>query len=214
METQKIENLLDNADNESSKFATRKWYVINNQNITDYGDGDENSTTIKFETKFIKSNLCDYSDAYILVTGDITVRNGSENRKIAFKNCAPFTKCVNDEHVDNADYLDIVRSMYNLIEYSDNYSDTSRSLWQFKRDEQGMNNGNSIDTNSDNSSSFKYQLSFFKALPAADNGVFKNVKIAAPLKYLSNFWRSLEMLLINCEIHLELNWSKDCNDLV
>ena len=214
METQKIENLLDNADNESSKFATRKWYVINNQNITDYGDGDENSTTIKFETKLIKSNLCDYSDAYILVTGDITVRNGSENRKIAFKNCAPFTKCVNDEHVDNADYLDIVRSMYNLIEYSDNYSDTSRSLWQFKRDEQGMNNGNSIDTNSDNSSSFKYQLSFFKALPAADNGVFKNVKIAAPLKYLSNFWRSLEMLLINCEIHLELNWSKDCNDLV
>ena len=129
METQKIENLLDNADNESSKFATRKWYVINNQNITDYGDGDENSTTIKFETKVIKSNLCDYSDAYILVTGDITVRNGSENRKIAFKNCAPFTKCVNDEHVDNADYLDIVRSMYNLIEYSDNYSDTSRSLW-------------------------------------------------------------------------------------
>ena len=77
-----------------------------------------------------------------------------------------------------------------------------------------MNNGNSIDTNSDNSSSFIYQLSFFKALPAADNGVFKNVKIAAPLKYLSNFWRSLEMLLINCEIHLELNWSKDCNDLV
>ena len=129
METQKIANLLDNADNESLKFATRKWYVINNQNITDYGDGDENSTTIKFETKVIKSNLCDYSDAYILVTGDITVRNGSENRKIAFKNCAPFTKCVNDEHVDNADYLDIVRSMYNLIEYSDNYSDTSRSLW-------------------------------------------------------------------------------------
>ena len=129
METQKIENLLDNADNESSKFATRKWYVINNQNITDYGDVDENSTTIKFETKFIKSNLCDYSDAYILVTRDITIRNGSENRKIAFKNCAPFTKCVKDEHVDNADYLDIVRSMYNLIEYSDNYSHTSRSLW-------------------------------------------------------------------------------------
>ena len=132
METQKIANLLDNADNESLKFATRKWYVINNQNITDYGDGDENSTTIKFETKVIKSNLCDYSDAYILVTGDITIRNGSENRKVAFKNCAPFTKCVthiNDEHVDNADYLDIVRPMYNLIEYSDNYSDTSGSLW-------------------------------------------------------------------------------------
>ena len=131
METQKIANLLDNADNESLKFATRKWYVINDQNNTDYGDGDENGTTIKFETKVIKSNLCDYSDAYILVTGDITIRNGSENRKVTFKNCAPFTKCVthiNDEHVDNADNLDIVKPMYNLIEHSHNYSDTSRSL--------------------------------------------------------------------------------------
>ena len=72
METQKIVNLLGDANNESSKFATRKWYVINDQNNTDYGDGDENGTTIKFETKVIKSNLCDYSDAYILVTGDIT----------------------------------------------------------------------------------------------------------------------------------------------
>ena len=88
-------NLLGNADNGSLKFATRKWYVINDQNNTGYGDGDENGTTIKFETKVIKSNLC-----------------------------APFTKCVthiNDEHVDNADNLDIVMPMYNLIEYSDNY---------------------------------------------------------------------------------------------
>ena len=106
METQKIANLLDNADNESLKFATRKWYVINDQNNTDYGDGDENGTTIKFETKVIKSNLCDYSDAYILVTGDITATGRDANTKVAFKSCAPFTKCVthiNDEHVDNAD---------------------------------------------------------------------------------------------------------------
>ena len=72
METQKIVNLLGDANNESSKFATRKWYVINDQNNTDYGEGNEDSTTVKFETKVIKSNLCDYSDAYILVTGDIT----------------------------------------------------------------------------------------------------------------------------------------------
>ena len=84
---------------------------------------------------------------------------------------------INDENVNNADNLDIVMAMYNLIDYSDNYSDTSRSLWQFKRDKQGMNNGNPIDTNADNSSSFKYKSSFFKALTAADNGVFKNVKI-------------------------------------
>ena len=71
METQKIENLLGDADNETSKFATRKWYVINDQNNIDYGNGDENGTIIKFETKVVKSNLCDYSNAYILVTGDI-----------------------------------------------------------------------------------------------------------------------------------------------
>ena len=105
METQKIANLLGNADNESSKFTTLNWFVINDQNNT----GNEDSTTVKFETKIIKSNLCDYSHAYILVTGNIT----------AFKNCAPFTKCIthiNDEHVHNADNLDIIMPMYNLTE--------------------------------------------------------------------------------------------------
>ena len=132
METQKITNFLGNAENESLKFATRKWYVINNQNNADNGDGDENGATIKFETKVIKSNLCDYSDAYILVTGDITAANGNANRNVAFKHCASFTKCVtdiNNEHVDNADNLAIVMPMYNLIEYSNNYSDTSGRLW-------------------------------------------------------------------------------------
>ena len=158
MNTQKIANLLGNADNESLKFATRKWYVITDQNNTDHGAGDENGTTIKFETKVIKSNLCDYSDAYILVIRNITVRNGNENTKVAFENGAPFTTCVtniNDEHVDNADNLDIIMLMYNLTEYSANYSDTSGRLWQFKIDEQGMHNGNPIDTNEGNSSSFK-----------------------------------------------------------
>ena len=214
IETQKITNLLGDANNESSKFATRKWYVINDQNNTDYGGGDENGTTIKFETKVIESNLCDYSDAYILVTGGITATGGDANTKVAFKNCAPFTKCVthiNDEHVDNADNLDIVTPMYNLIEYSDNYSDTSGSLWQFQRDEQNMNNGNPVNVTADGSSSFKYKSSFIgESTAVGGNRVFKNIKIAVPLKYLSNFWRSLEMPLINCKIHLELNWSKDC----
>ena len=131
METQKITNLLGNADNESSKFATRKWYIINDQSNTDYGNGDENGTNIKFETKVIKSNICDYSDAYILVTGDITATSGDANTKVAFKNCVPFTKCViyiNAEHADNADNLHIVIPMYNLIEYSDNYSDYFRKF--------------------------------------------------------------------------------------
>ena len=151
MENQKIVNLLGDLNNESSKFATRKWYVINNQNNTDYDEENEGSTTVKLETKVIKSNLCDYSDAYILVTGNITATGGDPNIRVAFKDCAPFTKCIihiNDEHVNNADNLDIIIPMYNLIEYSDKYSDTSGSLWQIKRDEQNMNNGNPANVDS------------------------------------------------------------------
>ena len=213
METQKIENLLGGADNESSNFATRKWYVINDQNNTDYGEGNEDSTTVKFEAKVIKANLCYYSDTYILVTGNKTATDGDANTTVVFKNCTPFTKCIthiNDEQIDNADNLDIIMPMYNLIEYSDNYSDTSGSLWPFKRDEQNMNNGNHANVTTDDPSSFKYKLSIFKPLTPDDNGVLKDVKIVVLLKYKSNFFRSLEMSLINCKIHLKLNWSKYC----
>ena len=124
METQKIANLLGDSDNESLKFVTRKRYMINDQNNTDYGEGNK-------DINVIKPHLCDYSDTYILLTGDITATDGSEKTRVAFKNCAPFTKCVaciNDEHVDSANNLDIIMPMYNLIEYSDNYSDTSEGL--------------------------------------------------------------------------------------
>ena len=127
----------------------------------------------------IKPNLCDYSD------------------------CAPFTKCIthiNDEHFETTENLDIIMPMYNLIEYSDNYLDSSGSLYQFKRDEPPPNNDNvSVNT----SSSFKYKSNLL-------GNEVNNVKIVVPLKYLSNFFRSSEMSLINCEIHLELNWTKDC----
>ena len=93
IKTQKILNLLNDSDNDSSKFATRKWYNINDQNNGQYGRGNENDSTIKFETKVIKPNLCDYSDAYILVTGDIKVV-GVAAFNVAFKNCAPLTRCV------------------------------------------------------------------------------------------------------------------------
>ena len=121
-------------------------------------------------------------------------------------------KCIthiNDEQVDNTDNLDIIMTMDNLIEYSDNYLDTSGSLWEFNRDKQNMNDGNPANFTTADSSSFKYKSSFFKTLGNANNGAFKNVKIAVPLKYLSNFWRPLEMPSINCKIHLELNWTKD-----
>ena len=110
--------MLGDAD-KSSKFATRIWYVINDQNNTDYGEGNENGTTVKFETQVIKSNLCDYSDTYILVTGDITATGGDANTRVTFKNCAPLMKCIthiNKEHVDGADNLNIMMPMYKLVE--------------------------------------------------------------------------------------------------
>ena len=94
METRKIANFLGDADNASSKLATRKWYVINDQGNTGYGEGNEDNTTVKFETKVIKSNLCDSSDGYILVTRNITATGGDANTRVAFKNYAPFTKCI------------------------------------------------------------------------------------------------------------------------
>ena len=155
METQKIVNLLNDSDNESSKFARRKWYIINDKNNGQYGRGNENDSTIKFETKVIKPNLCDYSDAYILVTGDIKVKNIGADTNIAFKNYAPFTRCVthiNDEHVETAENLDVIMPVYNLIGYSDNY-DSSGSLYQFKRDESPINNdGNTLNVALNNSS--------------------------------------------------------------
>ena len=109
----------------------RKWYIIDSEPKGNYSQNDE----IKFLTRSIESSLCDYSDAYILVTGNINVTGGDANTKVAFKNCAPFRKCrteINETFVDDANFINITMPMYNLIEYSDNYSDTSGSLWQFK----------------------------------------------------------------------------------
>ena len=137
MESQKIINLLESSHNESQKFATKRWYIINYQNTGNnaFGIGGD-GTTIKYETKVIKPNLCDYSDAYIIVIGN--TQNKPANSAVSFKNCAPFCTCdvtINDEHVEKAEDLDIVMPMYNLLEYSDNYQDSTGSLYQFKRDE-------------------------------------------------------------------------------
>ena len=204
METQKIVNLLNGSDNENSKFATKKWYIIDSESNGNYS----HHNPIKFLTKSIESSLCDYSDAYILITGNINVTGGDNNTKVVFKNCAPFEKCrteINETFVDEADFINITMPMYNLIEYSDNYSDTSGSLWDFKRDEI-VDNANV--TNDDNAPSFKYKVNLIGNTET--NGTKKGVKIAVPLKYLSNFWRSLEMPLINCRVDLSLKWIKNC----
>ena len=197
----------NDSSNEESKFATKRWYVIDSQTTKGkYKQGD----TIKLET--IKSSLCDYSDAFILVTGNITV-TGNNNTDVALKYGAPFSACkrvINDVFVDKADHIYIAMPMYNLIEYSDNYSDTSWSLWQFKRDEVPANNA---DLTINNSQSFKYKAALLGKTANAVNNTnssVKDAKIVVPLKYLSNFWRSLEMPLINCKVQLKLNWIKDC----
>ena len=138
MEYQKIANLLDNEviSNQLSKFRTRNWVEVNDDSRGTYTNAD-----IKFKTTILKSDLCDYADVYIFVKGTITITgagNGDaarqldeRNKGVAFKNCAPFTKDIsriNNTDVDNARDIDIVMPMYNLIEYSDNYSKTSGSL--------------------------------------------------------------------------------------
>ena len=138
------------SDNEKSKFATKNWYIIDSKITGKYS----HHNPIKFLTKSIESNVCSYSDAYYSVKGDITVTGGNANTKVAFKSCAPFEKCltgIDGTLVDEADFINVAMPMYNLIDYNKNYSDTSGSLWKFKRDE--------IDTNVNvcnaSSSSFK-----------------------------------------------------------
>ena len=178
--------------------------------------GSENDSTIKFETKVIKPSHCDYSDAYILVTGDIKVIAVAADTNIAFKNCAPSTRYIthiNDEHIETAENLDIIMPMYNLIECSVNYADYSGSLYQFKRDESPMNaDDNPLNITVNNSSSFKYKASILGKATDADSNdrSLKNAKIVVPLKYLRNFFRSLEVPLSNCKIHFELNWNNNC----
>ena len=141
-----------------------------------------------------------------MIDGAIRAAAANANTRLALKNCAPFTKCnleINDKHVDTAENLDITMSMYNLIEYSDNYQDSSATLYQYKRDEPPE--ANAIDDlTADNSSSFKYKVSLLDN-PVLNGNITKaSVKVVVSLKYLSSFFRSLEMPLINCKIKSNL----------
>ena len=218
MEYQKIVNLIDdNTLNQPSKFRTRNWIEINDESRGAYNVNSQ----IKFKTTMLKSSLCDYSDAYILVKGTITINNTAAqgvganniNKKVIFKNCAPFTNCIseiNNTQIDNAKDIDIVMPMYNLIEYSDNYAKSTGSLWQYCKDmpARNANDGEIIAFDANNlTDSFKFKAKITGQ--TGDDGA-KDVEIIVPLKYLSNFWRTLEMPLINCEVNLILTWSSTC----
>ena len=132
-----------------------------------------------------------------------TRQTDARDKGVVFKNCAPFTNCIseiNNTQVDNAKDIDIVMPIYNLIEYSDNYAKASGSLWQYYRDEPNDNLANS--------ESFKFKVKITGKTPDDDNE--KDVEIMVPLKYLSNFWRTLKMPLINSEVNLILTWSSTC----
>ena len=162
MEYQKIANLLDDASNKPSKFRERNLVEINDDIKGAYSPNKQ----IRFETAMLRSSLCDYSDAHILVKGNITVNNNNTaaaaaaaaadntNKKVIFKNCSPFTKCIkkkNNTQKNNAEYIDIVMAMYNLIKYSDNYLKRSGTLWQYCKEIPSVDNaGNIVDFNGAN----------------------------------------------------------------
>ena len=181
MEYQKIANLLESTSDNLSKFRTRNWVEINDESRGNYANSD-----IRFKTTMPRSNLCDYADSYILVKGIVTItgagddaaarRANERNKGVTFKNCAPFTKCIsrtNNTDIDNAHDIDIVMPTYNFIEYSDNYSKTSGSLWQYYKDDP---NDNLTD-----SESSKSKVKITGNTTAAGNT--KDVEVIVPLKY-------------------------------
>ena len=208
MEYQKIINLLHNAPNQPTKFRTKNSVEINDDARLTYNTNSQ----IKFKTSMLKSSLCDCSDAYILVTVAVLAAGGGNNGiEVVFKNCAPFTGCIseiNNIQIDNDKDIDVVMPIYNLIEYGDNYSKTSRSLWQCYRDQAALNNG-VIANFPDNNASLKFKQ---KITGETGDDSRKDVKIMVPLKYLSNSWtlRTLAMPLINCKINPILTWCANC----
>ena len=170
MEYQKIANLLDNTSNQPSKFRTKYRAEINDESRVGYTTG----SNIKFKTTMLKSSLCDYADAYILVKRTITINGAGNdaaarqtderNKGMIFKSCAPFIKCISkikNKEIDNDQDFNAVMPMYNLIENSDNYSKTSGSLWQYYKD----------DPNDDlvESESFKSKVKMTESPPARGN---------------------------------------------
>ena len=198
MEYQKIMNLLDNQSSQPSKFRIKNWVEINNES-----NGNYSKENLKFDATILTSSLCDYSDTYIVVIETITVvGQGNDEAAIAtdktHQNCPPFTswiRKINNFDVDNAEDRDVVIAMYNILEYSNNYAKMSASLWQYCRD--------LPDNDIANSESFKVKSLLTNNI---SNDGTVNVAILVLLKYLSNFWRTLEMPLANCEIALELIW--------
>ena len=233
MEFQKIVNFIGTTsdNNDLPTFVTKKWIEVYDQSEGNYNVNKE----IRIKTSMLRSDLCDFSDAYIVAKGNITVtkktftaddidapnntaanltatntasNNAFGDKKLVFKNNAPFINCIskiNGVKIDNAEDLDVVMPMYNLFEYSKNNKKTTCSLWNYYRDEPISTIGaNNITHSILNSKSFDYKASFMENGVAHDNLTKNDVKVVLPLKHFSNFWRHLDIPLINCEVELIL----------
>ena len=224
LRSEELGSALDSESENLSKFVTRQYVKVNSLSNT-YNE----NKSIRFKTPMLRSDLCDYSDAYILVNGTITVTaNAAANnirdkkdRKLIIKNNAPFVSCItriNNELIEDADDLDIV--MYSLLEYCKNYRKTIGSLYNYYRDElTNDNNNNFANRNVVNSNAFKYKSKIIgnNYNTAANAGGYdankegtQEIELAIPLKYLGNFWRALNISLISCEVSLQLKWNKIC----
>ena len=226
MEYDKVNNLLGSESENLSKFVTREYVRVNSLSNT-YNQ----NKSIRFKTPMLRSGLCDYADAYILVNGTITVTAAAgannirdkKNRKLILKNNAPFVSRItriNGELIEDADDLDIVMPMYNLLEYSKTYRKTIGSLYNYYRDElTNDNNNNFANRNVVNSNTFKYKNKTIGNAYNVDAGAdgydankngTQTIELVIPLKYLGNFRGALNIPLINCEVSLELKWNKNC----
>ena len=191
-------------------IITKKWIEVSDQS----GEAYSINKQIRFKRSMLRSDLCDFSNAYIVVKGTIAItrpNNNTYDKKLTFKNNAPFISYItkiNNTLIDNAEDLDIVMPMYNLLEYGKNYRKTTGSLFIYYRDEPNSGAAGNINYSIKNSESFDYKTSITGKLEG--NNVEKNdIEIVVPLKYLSNFWRTLDMPLINCEIFLTLTWPEN-----
>ena len=234
MEYDQINNLLGSESENLSKFVTIEYVRVNS-----LSNMNNENKSIRFKTHILRSDLCDYARAYILVNGTITVTGNHprdrQNRPLILKNNAPFISCItriNGELIKDAEDLDILMPMYNLLEYSKNYKKTIGSLYNYYGDELSDDNDNDNFDNIKvvNSKAFKYKNKIIgnmynvdsTIIPAAggarvanpdydaNNSGKKSIELAIPLKYLGNFWRALNIPLISCEVSLELKWNKNC----
>ena len=219
----KIINLLGKLEKDDiPKFTTIKWIEIFDQSNGTYNPNKD----IRFKTPQIRDDLCDFNDAYIVVTGNVTATNPDNDinvydRKFSLKNSAPFFNCIlkiNNQLIEDAQDLDIVNPMYNLLYYSKNFRKTARSFWNYYPDK--PNSSYTANTRAEEilrKGKFRSKTKFINTLPgvndiANDDAETEsgNLEIIAPLKNVSNFLFSLNFLMINTEIELILKRSQNC----